>query len=229
MWRSPGVMSSSQLAGSGSWARSRVLGATNAPIMVSSATRVPETLTTPSASAWTGTRTIASTGANDGVTSGSNDEPQLACGGPEALVEADKRALSRTLAAPDERCCQLHGVRSPQSVRVRQLFGKRSELFRWQDLVPRCSKLSQQIDGCHVLISADVAVSNEPGERAPGLQRRAPPNNHTLQVASKLASLCARRLRATERDDRARVPEGHRSDLVAIGRDGGDHRLQRYS
>lgn len=51
--------------------------------------------------------------------SGSNDEPQLAGGGLEAIVEADERALSRTLATPDERCGELGGVGGPQSVRVR--------------------------------------------------------------------------------------------------------------
>ena len=89
--------------------------------------------------------------------------------------------------------------------------------------------LSEELDRRIALSRGHGAVAHEPGEGAPCLERRAPPDHHALQLASEPTSSSASRLRAAQRDDRTRVPERHESDLVAIGSDGGDHGLQRHA
>lgn len=148
---------------------------------------------------------------------GSDGEPQRACCGAESIVEAHKLALFGTFPAPHEGGCELRSVGGTESVCIRQAFGKRPDFLRWQDLIPRHTKLPKPRDRCAALILGHVAVANEPGEGTAGLQRRAPPDDDfaSTHVAAGVPAHWPVGSSTTERSrSRPRTP---RSDLVAVG------------
>src|SRR5205814_1962663 len=132
-------------------------------------------------------------------------EPEPGRGAPQPLVEADERSLLRVFVAPDERCRELSRVGGADAMRIREILGERSDFFRRKDLVPHGAELRKQPDRGDSLVGRQLALPDESRERAPRFERRSPPDDHALQLAPQSATLCGRRLRTTQRDNRTRV------------------------
>jgi hypothetical protein len=136
-----------------------------------------------------------------------NREAQGCRGGSQPVIEAHEWPPLRTLAAPDQGRRQLRRIGRANTVCVWKILGQRSDLLGWKYLVPSGTKLPKQPDRGSAFHGGELALPNKSGERAARFEWRAPPNDHPLRFTTQPPALCSRRLRATERNDCARVPE----------------------
>src|SRR5437879_3936724 len=108
------------------------------------------------------------------------------------LVETDKRSLLRAFPAPDQRRRQLRRIRGTNAVEIRQILGERSEFLGWKYLVPSAAKLRQQSHCRDAFLTGQVSLPDESSKGAPRLERRSPPHDHALRLATQPAALRGR-------------------------------------
>src|SRR5205085_4973699 len=99
-------------------------------------------------------------------------------------------------------------------------FRQRANFFGGLDFVPGATKLVEQPDRRPPLSVRQVTLANQPSERASRFHGRAPPDDHSPNVAKELPAMTDRGLRAAQRHNRTRIPKSHaqrpsRSSLTA--------------
>ena len=114
------------------------------------------------------------------------------------------RSLHQTRAAANCGASAARGARG-----VRQVLGDRRGASRSAGSHPRSREAARAALWRRRVRPPSGGVAHEPREGAPGFERRPPPHDHALELATKATPLSGGALGATQRNDGAGIPERH--------------------